>query len=63
VIELNGAVDFGSEYSLGPDVFAATLHTLASFVRGEGDGRSVVRERLVSLDEYEGVDLGNRRAR
>jgi RimK family alpha-L-glutamate ligase len=65
VIELNGAVDFGSEYSLGPDVFAATLHTLASFVREEADGRSVVRERLVSLDEHEGigrVDLGNRRA-
>ncbi len=29
VIELNGAVDFGPEYSLGPDVFAATIAALA----------------------------------
>jgi RimK family alpha-L-glutamate ligase len=29
VIELNGAVDFGPEYSLGSDVFAATIAALA----------------------------------
>jgi RimK family alpha-L-glutamate ligase len=37
VIELNGAVDFGLEYSLGSNVFAATLDALAraqSFANG-----------------------------
>ena len=35
VLELNGAVDFGHEYSLGPDVFAAALGALAqSFASG-----------------------------
>jgi hypothetical protein len=29
VIELNGAEDFGSEYSLGADVFDETLRVLA----------------------------------
>jgi RimK family alpha-L-glutamate ligase len=35
VIELNGAVDFGAEYSLGTDVFAATLNALADHARGD----------------------------
>jgi hypothetical protein len=35
VLELNGAVDFGHEYSLGRDVFAAALGALAqSFASG-----------------------------
>src|SRR6266542_4246682 len=40
VIELNGAVDFGPEYSLGPDVFAATLGAFARHVRGDAKVRS-----------------------
>jgi hypothetical protein len=35
VLELNGAVDFGHDYSLGSDVFAATLSALAGAARGE----------------------------
>jgi len=31
VLELNGAVDFGPEYSLGPDVFVAALGALAGY--------------------------------
>ncbi len=35
VLELNGAVDFGHEYSLGPDVFTAAIGALAqSFASG-----------------------------
>jgi RimK family alpha-L-glutamate ligase len=37
VIELNGAVDFGAEYSLGADVFDAVLGALAGAARREPD--------------------------
>jgi RimK family alpha-L-glutamate ligase len=39
VIELNGAVDFGSEYSLGADVFDETLRALARAAGREPERR------------------------
>jgi RimK family alpha-L-glutamate ligase len=40
VIELNGAVDFGSEYSLGSNVFAATIDALARRYRSDEAARA-----------------------
>jgi hypothetical protein len=33
VIELNGAVEFNDEYSLGTDVFAAAMKSLVDAIR------------------------------
>jgi hypothetical protein len=33
VIELNGAVEFNDEYSLGSDVFAAAMNSLVDAIR------------------------------